>query len=409
MNKFLKTFLLTYKSKVKSKSFIIITLLLVILAGLSFKIDDIMKIFEEKKSYVVISENKEIYQIIKNSYTSLDKNLKIQGASDLSKAKKAVINDKYEILLDIKLNGNKLIGEIYSKKAITTEDITTLQNILSPIQQNISAQSLHISDESLRVLEEKSVIKTNQLKSADKKGLNQKEQLFNQLLSYILMTLLVFIIINYVNQIAIDVANEKTSRVIEMVITSISPKSHILAKIFGIISVALTQVMILLASIFIFYSIFDGKSLLKKFDLTFTSHTWNHVLIALIMWILGIVSYIILAAIVGASVSRIEDVSQAMMPVSILLLGSFYLVLFNLQNPDANIIKVASYIPYLSPFALLLRMNGNELTSIEILISILLNISIIVFTLYFAAVTYKNSVLTFNKNKLKWFKRKKVS
>ena len=74
---------------------------------------------------------------------------------------------------------------------------------------------------------------------------SEGQKIFNYALAYGIIFLMFFIVLNYASQIAMEIASEKTSRVIEMIITSISPIQHIFAKILGVIAVAVTQIILI--------------------------------------------------------------------------------------------------------------------------------------------------------------------
>lgn len=80
--------------------------------------------------------------------------------------------------------------------------------------------------------------------------------------------LMFFIVFNYATQVAMEIATEKTSRVIEMIITSVSPITHIMAKIAGIIAVALTQIVMIVVVAIICIFAFDLKRMLKDFHVS---------------------------------------------------------------------------------------------------------------------------------------------
>ncbi|MFP3490286.1 ABC transporter permease, partial [Staphylococcus sp. SIMBA_130] len=80
---------------------------------------------------------------------------------------------------------------------------------------------------------------------------------FNTMIVYAGVLLIFFIVFNYASQVAMEIATEKTSRVIEMIITSVSPVTHILAKMAGVVSVALTQISIFIVAGIICFLVFD--------------------------------------------------------------------------------------------------------------------------------------------------------
>ena len=214
-----------------------------------------------------------------------------------------------------------------------------------------------------------------------------------------------FIIINYANQVAMEIATEKTSRVIEMIITSISPVTHILAKLCGVIAVALTQISIFIVVGIISVLLFDIGDMLKGFDVQPNDLTVQLIIVGILSLILGILSYIILAAILGSITSRIEDINQSLMPMTLISIIALYTAMFGVINPDTTIIRITSFIPLLSPFIMFLRASTPDVATWEIVISMSLSIVTIFILLYIAVRSYKGTILSFDKGLFKSMKR----
>src|SRR5699024_5764597 len=147
-----------------------------------------------------------------------------------------------------------------------------------------------------------------------------------------------FIIINYTNQVAMEIATEKTSRVIEMIITSISPVTHILAKLCGVIAVALTQISIFIIVGIISVLLFDIGDMLKGFDVESHVLTGQFIIVVILSLIFGILAYIILVAILGSITARLEDINQSLMPMPLISIIALYMAMFGVINPDTTLI-----------------------------------------------------------------------
>ena len=122
-------------------------------------------------------------------------------------------------------------------------NLNKIESILTPIQTQAIAKSVDLSPKNLQALQQKSKV-TSQAIGKNAQQLSEQDKVANIIILYAGIMLMFFIILNYANQVAMEVATEKTSRVIEMVITSISPVKHIIAKILAIIAVAFTQILI---------------------------------------------------------------------------------------------------------------------------------------------------------------------
>ena len=120
-------------------------------------------------------------------------------------------------------------------------------------------------------------------------------------------------------------------------------------------------------------------------------------IIGLIFYILGYFLYATLYAAVGSIVSRTEDLGQAVMPITMLSLAAFYVAMFSLSSPNSLLLKVCSYIPFVSPVTILLRYGAGDAALLEVGLSLLILIAAIVFFSWLAAKIYRTGVLLYGK------------
>lgn len=404
MNKFWPTFNLTYMQKVKSKSFIIMTAIFMILIFALSNIDKIIDFFDNDSKVVAIqTDNDMIYKVLEKQYKQNDDIEKVEKVS-LEKGKKGVKDEKYKRLIQVNVNGEKVDGTIYEKGNVSESEKMTLQTTLSQMQSSLTAQKLNLSEKDLKTLNTPSDVKTEEIKSNDEKqssDVNPKVQALNSAVVYIIIFLSFFITINYANQIGSEIATEKTTRVIEMIVTSVKPSIHVSAKILAIIAVAFTQIFFIILAIVISIFAFDLKGLFESAGVEYGPETTRIIIYGAVYLILGVVSYISLAAILGALTSRIEDLAQSMMPVTFISLAAFYIAIFSISNPDTMLVKVTSFIPMLSPMVMLLRTISESTPEWHLLLGIVISVVTCIILLVFAAKTYRGSVLTYEKGVIK--------
>lgn len=404
MNKFWPTFNLTYMQKVKSKSFIIMTAIFMILIFALSNIDKIIDFFDNDSKVVAIqTDNDMIYKVLEKQYKQNDDIEKVEKVS-LEKGKKGVKDEKYKRLIQVKVNGEKVDGTIYEKGNVSESEKMTLQSTLSQMQSSLTAQKLNLSEKDLKTLNTPSDVKTEEIKSNEEKqssDVNPKVQALNSAVVYIIIFLSFFITINYANQIGSEIATEKTTRVIEMIVTSVKPSIHVSAKILAIIAVAFTQIFFIILAIVISIFAFDLKGLFESAGVEYGPETTRIIIYGAVYLILGVVSYISLAAILGALTSRIEDLAQSMMPVTFISLAAFYIAIFSISNPDTMLVKVTSFIPMLSPMVMLLRTTSETTPEWHLLLGIVISVVTCIILLVFAAKTYRGSVLTYEKGVIK--------
>lgn len=404
MNKFWPTFNLTYIQKVKSKSFIIMTAIFMIFIFALSNVDKIIDLFDNSSKTVAIqTDNDMIYNVLEKQYKQSDNIKKVEKVS-LEKGKKGVKDKKYKRLIQVNVKGEKVDGTIYEKGSVSESEKMRLQSTLSQMQSSLTAQKLNLSEDDLKTLNTPSDVKTEEVKSSDEKqtsDINPKVQALNTAVVYIIIFLSFFIAINYANQIGSEIATEKTTRVIEMIITSVKPSIHVSAKILAIIAVAFTQIFFIILAIVISIFAFDLKGLFESAGVEYGPETTRIIIYGAVYLILGVISYISLAAILGALTSRIEDLAQSMMPVTFVSLGAFYIAIFSISNPDTMLVKVTSFIPLLSPMVMLLRTTSETTPEWHLILGIVISVITSIVLLVFAAKTYRGSVLTYEKGIIK--------
>ncbi|MDW4211091.1 ABC transporter permease [Staphylococcus saprophyticus] len=404
---FLATFSLTYKNKVKTKSFMIFTGLVIVLMLLASNMNKIIDLFDDGPDKVgVVSSDNEIYKIIKSQGDQLDEGATFKKVSE-KQAKTQVQNEKLDKAYIIKMtDDNKLSGKILSKDTVSEQQKQKLKASLSTIQTQLVAANLNLSQGELKQLQSQSKVTSEVIADkASNSNLSEAQKGFNTIMVYAGLMLIFFIVFNYASQVAMEIATEKTSRVIEMIITSVSPVTHILAKISGVIAVAFTQIIIFVAAGLICFFVFDISDMLKGFKIEPNELTMQISIVGIVSLIIGILSYIILAAILGSITARIEDINQALMPMTLFSMIAFYISLFSVMNPDTMLTKITSFIPLLSPFVMFVRSASPDVAVWEIVVSVILSIITIFILLWIAVRSYKNTILSFDKGFMNAMKR----
>ena len=406
MNKFWSTFKLTYISKIKSKAFIIFMSIIVILMIALSNIDKIIDLFDNDPDKVgVVTQNEQIYKVLKKQSHALDDDATFKKVSEKD-AHKLVKNEKLKKAYIVKQDKHhQLSGTILSKDNVEAEDEQKLTEVLTSIQSQLVASNLNLSQKELKQLQARSHVDSKVISNKEDSQLNSGEQTLNYILVYATLMLIFFIVFNYAGQVAMEIATEKTSRVIEMIITSVSPVIHILAKIAGVIAVAFTQVIMIIIMALLCVYAFDLKSLFKEFDIQMNHLAWQIIIVSILCLIVGILSYVLLAAILGSLATRIEDMNQTLMPLTLLAMIAFYIAIFSIMKPDMLLTKITSFIPFLAPFELLVRSQSSDLEIWEIAVSMGISIIVVALLLWIAVKTYKDSVLTFEKGLFKSIQR----
>ncbi len=210
----------------------------------------------------------------------------------------------------------------------------------------------------------------------------------------ILSCILFFAIYFCAYQVSISITVEKTSKIMETLVTSTTPRTIILGKTIGIGLVGLIQILLFaIVALISAYTFLDPTLLNAMFDLsTFTP------LLAIIMivyFILGYFMYALLYALTGSTVSKPEDVQSANMPIAFITMIGFYLSYFTLSDPTGDLNFIAALLPISSPFCMPLRVMMGIASAWEVTLSIAILIVACVIIAHIAIKIYSNAILNY--------------
>lgn len=181
------------------------------------------------------------------------------------------------------------------------------------------------------------------------------------------------------NMIAAEVTSEKSSRIMEILITSVSPLAQMFGKVIGIFLVGIVQIAVFGVVVGANLMLPHNQDILQGYSLSISDINLPVLLYGLVFYILGYFLYAVLYAAIGSIVSRTEDLGQAVMPITMLGLASFYIGLFSITASGSMLIKVTSFIPFTAPTAMLVRIGMGTVPTWQILISLVLLLVSILF------------------------------
>lgn len=221
----------------------------------------------------------------------------------------------------------------------------------------------------------------------------------------IIFTLLMFFAIYYYGYgVAMSVATEKTSRVMETLIVSAKPSRILLGKCFGMGVLGIIQfAMIVLTGGLCLKFIIPSELLTQGSEFSLSVLNAETVALMFVYFVLGYSLFAVMNAVSGALVSKIEDLNSAMMPVMLLSMVGFYLGYFvNILSPGSGIVqKIAMYLPISSPFIVPSSMLSNSIEPYQVVISVLILALSVIAVGALSVKIYSASVLHYGK-KLKF-------
>ncbi|MBP1968970.1 ABC-2 type transport system permease protein [Virgibacillus natechei] len=408
MNKFWIILSHTFMTRVKSKAFLISTIItLLFIAGVA-NIQTIMDAFSDDGSdqIAVIDESDELFDPLSQSVEQSDENMELvlfDGSEE--EAKTAVQEEEYQALLVLALNENQLPESTYYADDISGAGVqTVIEQQLQQLKVALATQQAGID---AATLEQIYAPVTFEPIALDETAKTSEELNQTRGIVYIMLFVLYMAIIIYGQMIATDVATEKSSRVMEILVSSAPPVTHMFAKIAGIALLGLTQVGLFVGV---------GYALIMSKQEELTGGVFEYLgiqdgsvsvyIYALVFFILGYFLYATLAAMLGALVSRVEDANQMMMPMILLIMVAFFIAMFGLSTPESSLVKITSFIPFFAPMIMFLRVGMLDIPVWEVALSIGLLVATIVLLAIIGARIYKGGVLMYGgTNSLKDLKK----
>lgn len=321
----------------------------------------------------------------------------IQDETNLEKLEQKVKDGELAAIVEVSDQNGQLHAEISTFKPLKLNDQSTISSLLQYAGQHYAVQKLSLSSEqAAQIMAAKTIISNKNLNEETTGGKSEEEKQSGLWVSYAVGILIYFFISTFLSMITTEIASEKGSRAMEMLLVSVKPATHFKAKIAGVLLLAMTQ-MAIIAVVFLFYAKFakDGviwemaASIVKELSL-------GYVLYAILFLLLTIVLYLIVGALFGSLVSKVEEAGQVLMPAMMITLIGFYVMLSGIGNPDTIIIKVFSYIPFTSGMVMPMRIGATDIGMIEPLLSLGILVVTIIVAYLFSLSFYKRSVLTYS-------------
>ncbi len=386
MRNFMIVFNTVFKEAVKTKVYIYITIGLVAMSLLLFASPAIMKVFNTNgpdETYKIV--NYTSLEMFEKDLTGLEGSWEIVHDANIEDLKEQIKDENLAGFFVLEDQGNVMELNIYMPK-ISNEVLLSLESYIE--QKKVE-----------------SIVATQSIDPAVARALNTPLQSSVQslyetepnawLIVYGLIGIMFIAISTYGNNVATAIASEKSSRVMEVMITKVAPVPMMYGKILGIGFASLTQIFIFIGALLLWanvgvFDIPEGSFVQSVME----TITWETAAYILIFFIIGYFIYATLFAIIGSMVSRPDDLSSATMPIVILLMASFAVEMFFVMDfPEGKIANVTSYIPFTAPMSVLVRIVYNTITPLEIIISLFVMITFIAIFAAVAAKIYPKGVL----------------
>ena len=401
-SKFWNYVLYNYFRKIKSKSFIGFNIFLILVGLLISQLGSIVNFFNETFDYsetiVIVDKTNQIYSNFKQDFNILlpDVYLEQTTESEDSLNQKVEAKDIAAYFI-IDYDSKKLLSAKYVAKDFSNTSYYTIgEQILSGYNKKIALESANLTSEQLNLLnQEFSMEKV----SLDKNALTSEESMGNLAIAYIAIILIFLFSYIYSVYAGQEIMEEKTSRVMEIIITSISPIKQLYGKIVYNSLYALTQLTIFMG----LFTLSVQKmiknlpaEMMETISVMISPQQAKFVVYVVIFAIIAYLVYLVSVLILSSIISSVEEYQIAISPIMIIGLVSFYIGIFGITAPEAPFIKIMSMIPFISPYIMPLRVATMTVSTSMIWLSIALNLLVIMIILAFGARVYKNGVLNYS-------------
>ena len=401
MSKFWIIALNVYKKQVRSAAFLIMVLAPLVIGALYYGMGKFMSDASSIDKIGVYDQ-----QMVLANALSQSKEFEFIAMKSEKSGEKQLAEDKIDAFLILDTSKEVLEAKLLAKDSVETSTQLKLRMMLSQIQRQVSAQKLGLSAQQLVQLDQQVPLTVNKVTVNDQGQLTKKQEdgaAVQMIIGFACTIILFLFIANYANIIAQEIATEKGSRIMEIILSSTKASTHYYGKIMGVILVGLTQMAVYIPVFLLgLYQFKDNEQLAPflasvDFGARFSWPLFLNIVLVALFVLTGIVQYAVLSAVAGSLVNRAEETSKAIMPVMYLaMIGYFGGLVFSFTNTQSPILTITSYIPYWSSFAMPLRIVNEVVSYPGAFISLALNIVISTVVMVLSAKMYKANVLVYN-------------
>lgn len=384
----------TIRDMIGRKSFRISTIIILVLIVIGFNIPNLLQNFTQTDDSILLVDEQKIFanslDQIETACPSCAK-IKITD-SDLDTIKSQIDSGDADSAIIVERENNSLTFRYLTKNSATATIPENTINYLETIYKDQQLKNLKLSPSQLATVQPTFNLVLEQ---------TDQETIGGNIFVMMMLSVALFFAIYFcAYQVSSSVTVEKTSKIIETLVTSTSPHTIILGKTFGIGLVGLFQMSIFaITAVISAYTFLDRETLNTLLDLS--NFTPFLAITTIIYFILGYFVYAFGYALTGATISKPEDIQAANTPIALLSMIGFYLAYFTLMNPTGDLNLLASLLPISSPFCMSLRIMMGIASPTDIILSILILVITCVLVAHIAIKIYSNAILHYG-TRMSW-------
>ncbi len=386
----------TIKDMVRRKSFIISTLIILILIVIGFNIPNILNAFTNEgdissEDNILIVDSTNLFEGTLQSLNQMELGYTFEIANNevsFEDIKNKIENKDIDeaIIIEQKEDGTYYLRYIVESMTQVSSIPEDLINAINTVYTNLQISKLGLTQEQIASLSPNFEFTIEQ---------TEEQEVSGNIFVIMLLSIVLFYAIYFcAYQVSSSITTEKTSKIMETLVTSTSPRIIVLGKTIGIGIVGLVQICVIVGVALICANAFLEKELLEAV-LDMSKFTPYLAIITIVYFILGYFAYALLYALTGSTVSKPEDIQSANTPVAILAVIGFYLSYFTMMNPTSELNQFAAIFPISSPFCMPFRIMMGIASTSEIILSIVVLVITILIIAKVAIKIYSNAILNY--------------
>ena len=417
---------ISLNKKIKTKWFVIANICLFVLIVGLVNADSVIKFFGgdfNKVTDILVIDNteKEVYDDIETYYSEYSKYVEDMSKTEISlyedtleKAKEEV-KEKDSILLVINEDESNFINaEMIVNKDVDPIISQIINTSLNTVKTNIALKHYNISESMLATIDMPVTIEKTSLD--DSKSTDEMMDLVMGVAFPIMILPFFMLTIFLVQMIGAEINEEKTTRGMEIIISNVSPKVHFFSKLIASNLFVLIQggILFIDVAVALIIRIFVGggslnnlagdldiSSIIKSLSETgFIDNLVYIIPITLILMILTFIAYSLVAGILASMTTNMEDYQQVQTPIIIISLVGYYLSMMAAMFDGSIIIRILSYVPFISALLAPALLVLGQIGIIDILIALVILIGTIYILFKYGLRIYKVGILNYSSNGL---------
>ena len=391
-----------YLKNIKSISFLIMILVPFIMMGVTYVAGNFAQQNSEVNKIGVLSDDPQLTQQLGQVKTD---DFEFKAIDSTKKAQKELADEKIDAYMTVSVANEEVKGKLYSENSLGQSTQLLIQQQLTGVQSMLRASTLGVSPEEVASLSQPASFSRQKVSFNDqgKMTVGEDNSDVQYVVSYVATIILFIIILTYAQIIAQEIASEKGTRIMEVILSSTTAQKHFYGKLTGVLLVAVTQ-MALYGVIFgVGFNQFKNMDIVKNaldgisLDSIFGPFLWY----SLLFMFFGILIFAVLAALCGSLVNKAEDTAKAILPVTYLSLGGYMLdLILGASDPNNIVIRITSYIPFLSSYIMPVRLANETVDASGAMVSLVILIVVTFVLMFLSANMYKSNVLVYSEGGL---------